>query len=262
VRVAAGAFGPGEPAQDLFLSPDHAVFVDGALIPVRYLINGATVVQQPAAQVEYWHVELPRHGVLLAEGLACESYLDTGNRTAFANGGPAMQMHPDFARKIWDAEGCAPLVLQGPCLTAARQRLLDCAAVLGHAMTGDPGLRILADGREVAAVVDGRRWLVRLPEGTRSVRLASRIWRPAQTQAEADDTRTLGVAVARLWLDRREVGLDSPGLCSGWHAVEPGCRWTDGDATLAVAGMREFAFELALTGLYWCDGVQEAMQAA
>ena len=27
VRVAAGAFGPGRPHRDLFLSPDHAVYV-------------------------------------------------------------------------------------------------------------------------------------------------------------------------------------------------------------------------------------------
>ena len=43
VRIAAHAFGLGRPRRDLRLSPDHAVFVDGVLIPVRYLLNGATV---------------------------------------------------------------------------------------------------------------------------------------------------------------------------------------------------------------------------
>jgi hypothetical protein len=47
VRIAAHAFGPGRPARDLWLSPDHAVAFRGALIPVRYLINGATIVQEP-----------------------------------------------------------------------------------------------------------------------------------------------------------------------------------------------------------------------
>ena len=37
--------------------------------------------------IEYFHVELDRHDVLFAEGLAAESYLDTGNRGLFANGG-------------------------------------------------------------------------------------------------------------------------------------------------------------------------------
>jgi hypothetical protein len=93
VRIAAHAFGAGRPRRDLLVSPDHAVFIDGegaapgVLIPVCYLINGATVWQEDVAGVEYWHVELPQHSVLLAEGLPAESYLDTGNRGAFANGG-------------------------------------------------------------------------------------------------------------------------------------------------------------------------------
>jgi collagen type I/II/III/V/XI/XXIV/XXVII alpha len=89
VRIGAGAFGPAQPRRDLVLSPDHAVFVDGALIPVRYLVNGVTIRQQEVNEVTYWHVELARHELLLAEGLACESYLDTGNRAAFEDGSTA-----------------------------------------------------------------------------------------------------------------------------------------------------------------------------
>ena len=84
VRIEAGAFGRGRPRRDLFLSPDHAVLVGDVLIPVRYLINGASIAQFEVDRITYWHVELPNHDVLRAEGLACESYLDTGNREAFA----------------------------------------------------------------------------------------------------------------------------------------------------------------------------------
>jgi len=35
------------------LSPDHAVFLDGVLIPIRYLLNGATLVQAQVARVSY-----------------------------------------------------------------------------------------------------------------------------------------------------------------------------------------------------------------
>jgi hypothetical protein len=87
VRVQAGAFAPDTPRRDLFLSPDHAVFLGGVLIPVRYLVNGISISQIEAARVEYWHVELDRHAVLLADWLPAESYLDTGNRSAFADGG-------------------------------------------------------------------------------------------------------------------------------------------------------------------------------
>ena len=92
VRIAADAFGRGRPARDLWLSPDHAVFIDNVLIPIRYLINGATVVQEAAERITYYHVELERHDILLAEGLPAESYLDTGNRGAFENGGVALHL--------------------------------------------------------------------------------------------------------------------------------------------------------------------------
>jgi hypothetical protein len=125
VRVRAGAFRPGMPARDLYLSPDHALFLAPpgmrpVLIPVHLLIDGHSVVQRKAARVTYWHVELERHAVLLAEGLPCESYLDTGNRADFENGNAAVRLHPEFARAQWDARACAPQVRGGPALDWAR----------------------------------------------------------------------------------------------------------------------------------------------
>src|ERR1019366_10641252 len=69
----------------------------GVLIPIRYLVNGRSIAQEARDEVTYWHVELARHDILLAEGLPAESYLDTGNRDAFAdNAAPG------------DGEGTAP----------------------------------------------------------------------------------------------------------------------------------------------------------
>ena len=45
VRVRAGAFGENVPERDLYLSPDHAVFVNDVLVPVKLLINGTTIAQ-------------------------------------------------------------------------------------------------------------------------------------------------------------------------------------------------------------------------
>ena len=83
IRIAADAFGPAVPRRDLYLSPDHAVFAGGVLIPVKLLVNGTTITQQDRDEIVYWHFELPRHAVILAEALPTESYLDTGNRAAF-----------------------------------------------------------------------------------------------------------------------------------------------------------------------------------
>ena len=130
VRIAANAFGDGLPRRDLFLSPGHAVFVDGVLIPVKCLINDRTVVQVPDDIVTYFHVELDEHDVVYSEGLATESYLDTGNRPSFANGGPSKALFPDFSAATWEAEACAPLILTGEKVTRARLLLEERAALL------------------------------------------------------------------------------------------------------------------------------------
>jgi hypothetical protein len=124
IRVLAGAFGPHKPTRDLFLSPDHAVFVNHVLIPIKYVINGDTITQQPRAAVIYYHVELDQHDVLLAEGLPAESFLNTGDRSNFENGGPVVRLHPEFTARFQEAAGCAPLVITGPVLDAVRARLL------------------------------------------------------------------------------------------------------------------------------------------
>ncbi len=127
VRVAAGAFGPWRPRGDLWLSPDHALFIGGVLIPVKCPVNGTTIEQVPVAEVTYHHIELPEHAVLLAENLPVESYLDTGNRVNFASNRGITTLHPDFSSRVWDAQGCAPLVVAGPQLEAARRQIAAAA---------------------------------------------------------------------------------------------------------------------------------------
>jgi len=237
VRIAAHAFAPGRPHRFLLLSPDHAVFTGNALVPIRYLINGATIAQVPVDEVTYYHVELAQHEVLLAEGLACESYLETGNRGAFENGGRPTMMHPDFALRIWNESACAPLLSSGPPLHAARRRLIERLPGLGHPVTADPALCLLADGTVLDPQCRGALVWVALPNGTSRLRLRSRQAAPIELHAGNDDTRRLGVAVQALAFDGVRLALDDIRLTAGWHAGERDLRWTDGDACLDVAGV-------------------------
>lgn len=128
VRIVAHAFGRNRPARDLLLSPDHAVFADGVLIPVKYLINGTTIVQTHVHTMTYFHIELDRHDVVLAEGLPTESYLDTGDRSSFANSGDAIALHPVWGARrevalVLDALGFAPLRVAGPEVDRLRRKL-------------------------------------------------------------------------------------------------------------------------------------------
>jgi autotransporter passenger strand-loop-strand repeat protein len=135
VRIRAGAFGPFQPERDLFLSPDHAVFAEGVLIPVKHLLNGTSIMQVPADEVIYYHLELPRHAVILAEGLAVESYLDTGDRAGFAGTAGPRPLHPVFGSEradiamVMEALGCAPLRVTGPEVERTRAVLAKRAQV-------------------------------------------------------------------------------------------------------------------------------------
>ena len=140
IRISPQAFGDERPRRPLFLSPDHSIFVEDVLIPLKFLVNGTTVTQVAVNTVTYYHIELPRHDVLLAEGLPAESYLETGGRHAFANSGLAVQLHPEFepdparVAMVWKNYGYAPLLGDGDQLERARAKLqlqaelLECAA--------------------------------------------------------------------------------------------------------------------------------------
>lgn len=85
VRLRAGALGPDLPTRDLLLSPGHAVRIGGILAHASALVNGATIVRETAMpeRFVYWHVELDTHALLLAEGVAAESFLDDWQELPF-----------------------------------------------------------------------------------------------------------------------------------------------------------------------------------
>jgi hypothetical protein len=90
------------------------------LIPVRCLINGSTIVQVPVERVTYYHLELAEHDVVLAEGLPAETFLDMKDASNYASRPGPIRLYPDYAARMWEAFGCARLVVMGPELIAAR----------------------------------------------------------------------------------------------------------------------------------------------
>ncbi len=231
VRVMAGAFADGVPRRDLFLSPDHAVFVEGMLVPIRHLVNDTSIARVAVSQVSYFHIALPAHDVILAEGLAAESWLDTGNRGMFANAGAPVALHPmlDDGPFVTDAARVEPI----------REALAARSVAMG-VVAVDPSLdgrvRVVTEHGEIApASSRAGRYVFVLPKGTQRVRLGSGWAWPA---AFAVDQRRLGVCVSRIVLHDadgpRDLALDDPGLVLGWWAPEGSHRWTDGNAMLPV----------------------------
>jgi hypothetical protein len=141
VRIVKDAFGPNQPARDLYLSPLHSIYVDGILIPAIDLVNGVTVLQEIRSKITYFHVELPTHNAIYAEGLTAETYLDDNNRDFFmdSSSGQLVNLQAEFSEKqfpdqssaqIWAAKGFAKVVRNGPEVDAVKARLLKSDATM------------------------------------------------------------------------------------------------------------------------------------
>ncbi|OWV84664.1 Hint domain-containing protein [Rhizobium sp. R693] len=89
IRVCRHALDSRTPHSDLYLSPGHALFLNGALIRVRDLVNGTTiapVVPADDTSIEYYAVLLSTHEVILAEGAAAETFRPSeSNHENFSN---------------------------------------------------------------------------------------------------------------------------------------------------------------------------------
>ena len=120
IRFRAGSLGNSLPRRNLLVSPEHAMVLDGLLIPARCLINGTTIVRDHVERVDYYHVELDTHDVLLAEGAPSESYVDDNSRSMFHNAAEFAALYPDAPRPNGF---CAPRVESGFQLEAIRTRL-------------------------------------------------------------------------------------------------------------------------------------------
>ncbi|MBS7545267.1 Hint domain-containing protein [Ancylobacter oerskovii] len=115
IRVAAGALGDNLPARDLFLSPDHALLIDGLLVQAGALVNGSTVsrVERPEARFTYFHIELADHALILAEGMPAETFVDNVTRRRFDN-------HAEY-EALYGSEAPAIDELDLPRVKSARQ---------------------------------------------------------------------------------------------------------------------------------------------
>jgi hypothetical protein len=241
VCIRAGAFADGLPQRDLLLSPDHAVQIDGVLIPVRRLVNAVSIAVLPMAEVTYWHLELPQHDVVLAEGLPAETYRGADPRHGFATDGAAMALHPDFA-----AGAVLPAAPDAALVEPIWRRLAARAGVAAP-VSADlaPALQLLAKGEPLRPVFaeDGA-WMFVPPAGALSLHLVSASGRPADASPWLDDRRRLGVCVSRIavlgaagW---RDLPLDHPSFAQGWWDCERRgdllSRWTDGAAVIPLDG--------------------------
>ena len=124
VRIRTGALGVSRPDQELLVSPEHRMLVQGdvaqalfntpeVLVSAKDIANGSTIkVDLAVREVTYVHLLLPRHQVLWANGIETESFhpastamstLDDDDRLRLLSLFPALEQEPhvygSFARR-------------------------------------------------------------------------------------------------------------------------------------------------------------------
>ncbi|MFM9857997.1 Hint domain-containing protein [Pseudoxanthobacter sp. M-2] len=133
VCIAAGALGDGLPTRDLRLTPDHALFLDGLLVQAGALVNGAAVRRMSAGELgprfEVFHVETAAHELILAEGVAAETFVDNVARQRFDNHAEAIALCGDSRVVIEE--------MALPRIKSARQLPRSLRARLRHAVAGE-----------------------------------------------------------------------------------------------------------------------------
>ena len=203
VCIRAGALDDNVPARDLWISPNHAMYFDtadgGVLVEAKDIVNGVSVVRAESIKhVEYFHIELETHDVIIAEGALSETFIDDDSRGMFHNSHEYRRLYAE--ERVAPAHYFAPRVDEGYELETIRQRIaLRAGLATGNEAT--PGaLRGFID-RITPRSIEGWAQNVDLPESPVCL-----------------DILAGGTLVGQALANRYREDLKHAGLGSGWHS--------------------------------------------
>ena len=129
IHIGKDALQNNMPSSDLFVSPGHGIYVEGLLINAGALVNDSTIrISLRQELFNYYHIELDRHELVIAEGVPVESFLPyKADRDNYDNGAEYHRLYPDDANVL-------PWPMDYPRITAATQVPEEIwEAISGHA---------------------------------------------------------------------------------------------------------------------------------
>lgn len=263
VRFRANALGPSIPDRDLYITPEHCVFVDNALVPARMLVNGDSIAyDRSQSRFRIHHFRTEEHEVIWSNNMTTETLLGDGAGLGLSSDAQTREDEraTDPVANPADESGvaaavdgvakpyAAPLCVSRDFVEPIHRRLAERAGRIlaetsAMAFDQDPDLHLaLEDGRIIRPVrrVDDM-MIFQVPASFEEVRIRSRAAAPASVEGPfVDDRRNLGVLVGdvHLWDSSGMTSLSahlSDESLDGWHRVEPGPgRWTGGNARLRL----------------------------
>jgi O-antigen biosynthesis protein len=173
------------------------MFLNGLLIEAKDLINGVSIAQaERVDRVDYFHIELDSHDVILAEGAWSETFVDFDSRHVFQNAPEFALLHPEQIEQ--PMHYFAPRVEDGYELEKVRRLIAEryCSSKKDH--PGD--LRGSID-RVTERSIEGWAQNVEFPEAPVCLDLLAN-----------------GELIGQTLADRYREDLHSAGLGTGKHA--------------------------------------------
>ncbi|QEE86989.1 hypothetical protein EOV40_014820 (plasmid) [Acetobacter oryzoeni] len=281
VRILKDAISNGVPFKDMLITAEHCLFFDGQFVPVRMLVNGRSIFfDKSITSYDYYHIETEAHSIIMADGMLTESYLDTGNRSAFLQKGNVVSI--GRSRNLsWD-DAAVPLTVSRETIEPLFRKIEKRADKAGFAihtearsLTNESNLHLTTNTGAIIrpARHSNGRVVFMIPDGVESVRIVSNASRPCDVIGPfVDDRRQLGVLVGTITLfesHRTRMLTDHlhDAQLSGWNNVEEGTmRWTSGNALLplgerAPGTLALMAIEVRAAGPYVLDETISERQA-
>ena len=251
IHIVKDALADNIPYKDMRITPEHCLYIDEKFIPARMLVNHHSIrYDYSKTEYTYYHLELEEHGVIKADGVLSESYLNTDNHKNFHNPEKVVQLRQET--KDWAQDAAAPLETSREAVEPVHAHLKQRALHLGmknmvapETITHSTNLHIITDKGEVIhpqwPVTGNGNYVFVLPSPVHHVHIISNSSRPCDAIGPfVDDRRNLGVLIETITLfDNREnhyvkAHLETKKL-EGWHNQENiPCRWTDGYALLPL----------------------------
>jgi len=208
IRIKSGAIADNVPARELWVSPGHALCIDGFLVQAGQLVNGVSITQSDSVEtITYYHIELPEHEIVFAENCPAETFLGESFRALFQNAADYKRLYPGH---VAPEQSCLPQIGEGFVLDAIRGRLAARAGIDCTAPASD-FVMALVNASSLRGFVD--------QAGPRLVAG----WAQDESAPETPvclDIRSGGVRIARVLANRFRADLRAAGLGSGCHGFE------------------------------------------
>jgi hypothetical protein len=233
IRFPAGCLADGVPTSDLWLSPDHALCFSDVLVEAKNLIDAAMIFQDHSIQdVEYFHIELEEHDILIANGTPAESFLDCGHRGFFENSDEPMILHPDLMQDFRRDKSVFQIAVPGDdSLKMIRESLQERAFRFGYELQEPRRVAlVLSDSTIIVPIRSNDELIFNLPENVSESWLTSASFVPAEIDAASNDRRHLGIAISEMKINGLPVSLADivdDGIYLGEN--DPSA-WTNGNA--------------------------------